>query len=55
MERRIAASLFWIALLGFIALDLSRAAPRDRFGEPRVLALGSERVAGAGHCSGSTR
>lgn len=55
MERRLAAGLFWAVLFGFIALDFSRAAPRDRFAEPPVLALGSERVAGAGHCSGSTR
>ena len=55
MERRLAAGLFWAVLSGFIALDFSKAAPRDRFAEPPVLALGSERVAGAGHCSGSTR
>ncbi|MEN9314743.1 MAG: hypothetical protein RIS35_1136, partial [Pseudomonadota bacterium] len=51
MERKIAAGLFWALLTGFIALDLSKAGPRDRFAEPPVLALGSERVSGAGHCS----
>ena len=43
---------FWAALAGFLTLDALRSAPRDRFAEPPPLALGSERAAGAGHCSG---
>ena len=50
-----AAGVFWALLVGFIALDFARSTPRDRFAEPPVFALGSERVSGAGHCSGSTR
>lgn len=55
MESRIAAGVFWALLVGFIAVDFARSSPRDRFAEPPVFALGSERVSGAGHCSGSTR
>ena len=51
--RRVAfVVLFWAALAAFVLADQWRAAPRDRFAEPPPLALGSERAAGAGHCSG---
>ena len=53
--RRALAWIFWIGLIGFIALDLAVSAPRDRFDEPPMLALGSGKAAGAGHCSGATR
>ena len=53
--RRALAWMFWIGLIGFIAVDLAVSAPRDRFDEPPMLALGSGKAAGAGHCSGSTR
>jgi hypothetical protein len=52
MRRRGIAVVFWVAALAFVAADLMRAAPRDRFAEPPPLALGSARAAGAGHCSG---
>lgn len=55
MSRRTVALVFWIALLGFIALDRGWSLPHDRFAEPSALALGSGKAAGAGHCSGSTR
>jgi len=49
---RIAAAVgFWVAVIAFLAVDASRATVRDRFAEPPPLALGSERAAGAGHCS----
>jgi hypothetical protein len=54
MERRLIAAFFWVTLLGFIALDYARA-PRDRFSEPPAIALGNERTAGGGHCSGAPR
>jgi hypothetical protein len=44
-----------LGLLGFIVLDLAVSVPRDRFDEPPMLALGSGKAAGAGHCSGATR
>jgi len=51
--RRIGLALaFWAALAGFVVLDATRSAPRDRFAEPPPLALGNERASGAGHCSG---
>jgi hypothetical protein len=46
------AVAFWAALAGFVLLDVVRSTPRDRFAEPPPIALGSERGAGAGHCSG---
>ncbi len=52
---RATALAFWLGLVGFIALDLAVSAPRDRFDEPPMLALGSGKAAGAGHCSGATR
>jgi hypothetical protein len=52
MRRVGLAVVFWAALAGFFAFDTGTAAPRDRFAEPTPLALGSERAAGAGHCSG---
>jgi hypothetical protein len=52
MRRIGLAVAFWAALAGFVVLDALSAAPRDRFAEPPPLALGSERAAGAGHCSG---
>lgn len=55
MSRRMIAIFFWIALIGFIALDRGRSEPHDRFAEPSPVALGSGKVSGAGHCSGSTR
>jgi len=55
MRRTIIAAAFWIGLLGFIALDRGLSAAHDRFAEPPAFALGSGKVAGAGHCSGSTR
>lgn len=55
MRRTIIAAAFWIALLGFITLDRGLSAAHDRFAEPPAFALGSGKVAGAGHCSGSTR
>jgi hypothetical protein len=51
MMRIAAAVLFWVAALAFLAVDATRATGRDRFAEPPPLALGSERAAGAGHCS----
>lgn len=55
MSRKAIALIFWIALLGFIALDRGWSLPHDRFAEPSAFALGSGKAAGAGHCSGSTR
>ena len=52
MRRIGLAVAFWAALACFVVLDALSAAPRDRFAEPPPLALGSERAAGAGHCSG---
>jgi hypothetical protein len=45
------AVLFWLASIGFIALDWSRAAPHNRFHEPPPWQLGQEKVEGAGHCA----
>ncbi len=55
MRRWIIALAFWIGVVGFIALDRSVSVEHDRFAEPPAFALGSGKVAGAGHCSGSTR
>ena len=51
MRRIGLAVAFWAALAGFVVLDALSSAPRDRFAEPSPIALGSERAAGAGHCS----
>ena len=48
--RVIATLIFWSLLLGFIAFDY-RHAERNRFNEPPAIALGHEKVEGAGHCS----
>lgn len=55
MTRWIIALVFWIGIVGFIALDRGVSVGHDRFAEPPAFALGSGKVAGAGHCSGSTR
>ena len=55
MRARTITAVFWIGLLGFIALDRCVSVAHDRFAEPDAFALGSAKVAGAGHCSGSTR
>jgi hypothetical protein len=49
--RVIATLVFWVLLLGLIAFDY-RHAERNRFNEPPAIALGHEKVEGAGHCSG---
>lgn len=45
------AFLFWVAALGFIAIDWSRAAAHNRFHEPPPWQLGQEKFEGAGHCA----
>jgi cbb3-type cytochrome oxidase subunit 3 len=49
--RVMATLVFWVLLLGLIAFDYSHA-ERNRFNEPPAIALGHEKVEGAGHCSG---
>ena len=53
MKRRTLAFAiaFWLASLGFVALDWSRATPHSRFHEPPPWQLGQEKVEGAGHCA----
>ena len=45
--------MFWIGLIGFIAVDLAVSAPRDRFDEPPMLALGSGSWFGQGLFNGT--
>jgi hypothetical protein len=53
MKRRTLAfaAAFWLAALGFIAFDWSRAEPYNRFDEPPPWQLGQDKVEGAGHCA----
>ena len=53
MKRRTVgfAIAFWVAAVGFVALDWSRATPHDRFDEPPPWQLGQAKVEGAGHCA----
>jgi hypothetical protein len=55
VSRRVVALAFWLALAGFVLLDRGLSKPHDRWGEPPPVAVGSGKVSGAGHCSGSTR
>ncbi|MBN9430314.1 MAG: hypothetical protein J0H09_27800 [Burkholderiales bacterium] len=55
MTRKMLALVFWVGLIGFIALDRQWSAPHDRFAEPAAIALGSGQASAGGHCSGSTR
>ena len=55
MRTKIIAAVFWVGILGFIVLDRGLSVAHDRFAEPPAFALGSGKVAGAGHCSGGTR
>lgn len=45
------ALVFWIAAIGFIALDWHRSTPHNRFDEPLPWQLGQEKIEGAGHCA----
>jgi hypothetical protein len=45
------AIAFWVVSVGFVALDWSRATPRNRFHEPPPWQLGQEKVEGASHCA----
>ena len=49
--QRLSSTLFWIALVGFVGWDWSRAAPIDVRQEPPLLAAGSGQAASGGHCS----
>jgi hypothetical protein len=45
------AVTFWLAAIGFIAVDWVRAQPHNRFDEPPPWQFGQEKVEGAGHCA----
>ena len=45
------AATFWLAAIGFVAIDWTRAQPHNRFDEPPPWQLGQEKVEGAGHCA----
>jgi len=51
LPSRFAARLFWIVLLAFLAWDWQRTAPIDLRFEPPLIAAGSGRLAGGGHCA----
>ncbi|MGZ8274512.1 MAG: hypothetical protein ACXWUM_11410 [Burkholderiaceae bacterium] len=53
MKRRTLAFAiaFWVASVGFVALDWARATPHNRFDEPPPWQLGQEKVEGSGHCA----
>ncbi len=44
-------TLFWVALVAFLAWDFVRSAPVDLRFEPPLLAPGSGQAAEGGHCS----
>jgi len=45
------AITFWLAAVGFIAVDWTRAQPHNRFDEPPPWQFGQEKVEGTGHCA----
>jgi hypothetical protein len=45
------AVTFWLAVVGFVAIDWTRAQPHNRFDEPPPWQFGQEKVEGAGHCA----
>ncbi len=44
-------SIFWLALLGFLAWDYSHSKPVDLRYEAPLIAAGSGQQAAGGHCS----
>ena len=48
---RFRRALFWALLLAFVAWDLARSPPVDRWREPPLIAAGSGQVSAGGHCS----
>lgn len=49
--RLAALVVFWVVVVGAIAIDWWHSAPHHRFTEPPPLALGNGPAADAGHCS----
>jgi len=49
--RSLSSTLFWIALVLFVAWDWSQSPPIDVRQEPPLFAAGSGQAASGGHCS----
>ncbi|HEU0229396.1 MAG TPA: hypothetical protein VFR20_02390 [Burkholderiaceae bacterium] len=51
MRKPLLITLFWAALIAFLAWDWAHSAPIDLRHEPPVIALGSGQAPTGGHCA----